>query len=130
MIAHVILFRPRSDLDTRGQLAVLESFTSAAAAPSVRSIQIGRRVRHGLPGYESAMREDYEYFAILLFDDLEGLKAYLQDPAHAGAGRHFGASAAAALAYDYAVVGPDDIAGLVTGSAASGDRDSGSAKND
>lgn len=114
MIAHVVLFAPRADLTPAERLGVLQAFRAAAdGAPTVRGVRIGRRVRHGLPGYESAMREDYEYFAMLDFDDLEGLKAYLQHPAHAEAGRHFGASAAAALAYDYAVASPGELAALV-----------------
>jgi Stress responsive A/B Barrel Domain len=112
MIAHVILFAPRPDLDPAQRVEILESFRTAATAASVRSMRIGRRVRHGLPGYESAMRDDFEYFAVLEFDDLEGLKAYLQNPAHDAAGRHFSTRAAAALAYDYTVVNPDELAEL------------------
>jgi len=115
MIAHVVLFAPRADLTRTERLDILESFRAAAeGAPSVRTVKIGRRVRHGLPGYESVMREEFEYFAILEFDDLDGLTAYLQHPAHAAAGRHFGASAAAALAYDYTVVSPAELATLVS----------------
>jgi hypothetical protein len=114
MIAHVILFAPRSDLTNAQRLEILEAFTAAArAAPGVRSVRAGRRVRHGLPGYESAMRENFEYLAILEFDDLAGLKAYLQHPAHAAAGQHFTESGGAALAYDYAVVSPDDVGALI-----------------
>lgn len=116
MIAHVILFAPRPELTPAQRLEVLDAFTRAAeAAPTVRQVRIGRRVRHGLPGYEAAMREQYEYLAVLEFDDLEGLKAYLRHPAHAEAGRHFGASAAAALAYDYTVVTPGELATLISG---------------
>ena len=115
MIAHVVLFAPRRDLDAAQRLGVLDSFRAAAeAAATVRSVRVGRRLRHGLPGYESAMREDFEYFAILEFDDVDGLKAYLQHPAHAGAGGHFSASAAAALAYDYTVVSPGELAELIS----------------
>lgn len=114
MIAHVILFAPRSDLTTAQRLEILEAFTAAArSAPTVRSVRAGRRVRHGLPGYESAMRENFEYLAILEFDDMAGLTGYLQHPAHAAAGQHFTASADVALAYDYAVVSPDDLAALI-----------------
>lgn len=105
MISHIILFRPRAVLDEAQRLAVVEAFrTAVAAAPTVRGCRIGRRVRHGLPGYEQAMREDYEFAAIVEFDDVAGLLTYLQNPAHAGIGRQFGSSAAAALAYDYEMV--------------------------
>lgn len=123
MIAHVILFAPRGNLTGAQRLEILEAFTAAArSAPTVRSVRAGRRVRHGLPGYEAAMRENFEYLAILEFDDLAGLKAYLQHPAHAAAGRHFTASADAALAYDYAVVSPDDVGALMGEGEAAGGR--------
>ena len=61
---------------------------------------MGRRVRHGLPGYEQGMSVDYRYSLILDFDDVEGLKAYLTHQAHEELGRVFGGGAGA-LAYDY-----------------------------
>lgn len=115
MIAHVVLFAPKASLTGPQRLEILEAFRAAAeAAPTVRRVRIGRRVRHGLPGYEHAMRQDYQYLAILEFDDLDGLKSYLEHPAHAGAGGHFSASAAAALAYDYTVVSPGELAALIS----------------
>ena len=102
MIAHVILFQPRTDLTESVRQQIFEAFTAAASvSPAVRNVRIGRRVRHGLPGYEAAMRQDFEYLAILEFDTVEGLKSYLQHPAHAEAGRHFSDSSEASLAYDY-----------------------------
>jgi len=56
-----------------------------------------------LPGYEQVMPDDYEFAVMFEFDDVAGLKAYLQHPAHAAAGHHFTASASKALAYDYEV---------------------------
>ena len=50
------------------------------------------------------MREDFEYAAVIEFDDLAGLTAYLEHPAHAAAGQHFTSSGAMALAYDYEMV--------------------------
>ena len=32
----------------------------------------GRRVTHGLPGYEQMMRDDYEFAAVIEFDDVDG----------------------------------------------------------
>jgi hypothetical protein len=102
VIAHIILFTPRAALDEGQRMAVVEAFRAAvAAAPAVRGCKIGRRVRHGLPGYEQAMRDSYDFAAIVEFDDVAGLVGYLQNPAHAGIGAQFGSSAAAALAYDY-----------------------------
>jgi hypothetical protein len=102
VIAHVILFQPRADLTDSDRQQIFEAFTAAASAsPAVRKVRIGRRVRHGLPGYEAAMSQDFEYLAILEFETVDALKTYLQHPAHAEAGRHFSASSEASLAYDY-----------------------------
>jgi stress responsive alpha/beta barrel protein len=104
VIIHVVLFSPRSDLSDSDRAAVLDSLTKAAREiPSIRRLRIGRRIKHSLPGYEQAMRDDYEYAVVIEFDDVAGLKAYLQHPAHTAAGHHFTASAARALAYDYEV---------------------------
>jgi hypothetical protein len=104
MIAHVILFRPKPELTAAYRRAVLASLAAAAEIPSVRSCRVGRRVRHGHPGYEQAMREDFEYAAILEFDDLDGLTAYLRHPRHADISRYFTDASSAALAYDYTMV--------------------------
>ena len=109
MIVHVVLFEPRPDLTDEQRKTVLEDLQKAAREiASIRRCRIGRRLRHGLPGYEQAMRENYEYAAIFEFDDRAGLEAYLRHPAHAAAGAHFTESASRALAYDYDVadVGP------------------------
>jgi hypothetical protein len=109
MIAHIILFSPRAGLDTSAHQAVLDALAAAVrATPVVRRCRIGRRVQHGLPGYEQAMRDDYQYAAILEFDDLTGLREYLAHPAHAGIAAEYASKAAAALAYDYAVAELDD----------------------
>jgi hypothetical protein len=68
--------------------------------PEVR-LRLGRRVKHGLPGYEQLMAQDYEYALIVEADDLEALKRYLQAPAHVALGQLFYAATSAALAYDY-----------------------------
>jgi hypothetical protein len=101
MIAHVILFQPRPDLTPDERDAVLAALEAAAhEAPTVRSCRIGRRIKHGLPGYEQLM-PPFDYAAVIEFDDVEGLREYLQHPAHQAIGKHFTTAASAALAYDY-----------------------------
>lgn len=113
MIAHIVLFTPRPDLSAAERGAFLEALSGAAAGiPAIRRFRVGRRVRHGLPGYEQAMRDDYEFAAVAEFDDVEGLKAYLTHPAHDALGRHFAASSSRALAYDYAMVGAEEASAL------------------
>ena len=104
MIVHLILFEPRADLSAAQRQQVIDDLRSAAdSIPSVKRCRIGRRLRHGAPGYEAAMAVDYQYAVIMEFDDRAGLEAYLRHPAHHAAGRHFTTSAANALAYDYEV---------------------------
>ena len=81
MIAHVVLFAPKPDLPDVRSRAVLEGLTAAAAdIPSNRRFRVGRRVSHGLPGYEQAMPVDFEYVVMIEFDDEAGLRAYLATP--------------------------------------------------
>ena len=74
--------------------------TALTAIPSIRRVRVGRRVTHG-GGYEQLMRNDYQYAAILEFDDLAGLQAYLQHPAHDALAEHFFAAVEEALMYDF-----------------------------
>ena len=104
MIVHVVLFQPRPGLSDEQRDRVLADLrTAATEIPAIRRFRIGRRVLHGLPGYEQAMTDTYEYAALIEFDDREGLEAYLRHPAHETAGAHFTAAASRALAYDYEV---------------------------
>ncbi len=113
MIAHVILFSPRPELTAEDRRGLLNALVAAASGiPSIRGFRVGRRVTHGLPGYEQMMRDDYEFAAIIEFDDLAGLTAYLAHPSHESLGRHFTASASRSLAYDYAMAEAADAAGL------------------
>jgi hypothetical protein len=72
--------------------------------PSIRSARVGRRVKHGRP-YEQAMRVDYEYAALLEFDDLAGLKTYLEHPAHQALATRFFSAVDESLVYDYELAG-------------------------
>jgi len=105
MIVHVVLFSPKPDLSAADRGALLDALATASKdIPSIKRLRLGRRVKHALPGYEQMMRDDYEFALMLEFDDVAGLKSYLQHPAHAAAGHHFTASASKSLAYDYEIV--------------------------
>ncbi|MEO7272682.1 MAG: Dabb family protein [Vicinamibacterales bacterium] len=114
MIAHVILFKPRPGLGAAERSALLQALKTASRdIPGIRSFRVGKRVLHGLPGYEQMMPEDFAFFVIIEVDDLEALKIYLAHPAHAAFGAHFTQSSAAALAYDYEVVDVADAMRLM-----------------
>jgi hypothetical protein len=103
MIVHVVLFRPRSDLTADARNGLAKAFTAAIdGISSIRRARIGRRRTHGRP-YERLMQEDYTYVAILEFDDIAGLKGYLEHPAHADLGSRFFECFERALMYDFDV---------------------------
>ena len=81
--------------------ALVEAFSRALSdIPVIRRSLVGRRTTHGRP-YEQLMRENYDYAAILEFDDMASLKAYLDHPAHEELAARFFASFESALMYDY-----------------------------
>ena len=101
MIAHVVLFRPRASLTAAERARLADVFTSALREiPSIRRSRIGERVMHGRP-YEALMTTHYSHAAILEFDDVAGLRAYLEHPAHEALGRLFFEAFEEALMYDF-----------------------------
>jgi len=101
MLAHIVLFRPRGDLNDADRDALIEALTKAFdEIPSIRRARIGRRVTHGRP-YEQLMRTDYPYLALLEFDNLSGLQSYLAHPTHEQLATRFFAAFEEALMYDY-----------------------------
>ena len=114
MIVHVVLFSPKPDLPQTDRRALLDALVAASAdIPSVKRFRVGKRVKHWLPGYEQMMRDDYEFAAIIEFDDMNGLKTYLGHPSHAVIGHHFTASGARSLAYDYELVDAGEVSQLL-----------------
>jgi hypothetical protein len=112
MILHVVLFRPKPELNPDARRGLVKAFADAIdGIGSIKRARIGRRRTHGRP-YEQLMREDYTHAAILEFDDLAGLKAYLEHPAHTDLGSRFFECFEQALMYDYDV--RDGHAGLNT----------------
>lgn len=107
MIAHIVLLQPRPDLTETQRVDALATIRrSAMNLPDVR-LRVGRRVKHGLPGYEQLMATDFEFALIIEVDDVDALKRYLQAPAHAALGELFYTATSSALAYDYAL---EDVA--------------------
>jgi len=102
VIAHIVLFEPRAELDEDERGKFLEKIATAAREiASIRRFRVGRRLTHGLPGYEQAMTARFGYAAVVEFDDVEGLAEYLRHPAHAALGDYFTTAAERALAYDF-----------------------------
>ena len=114
MIAHVILFRPRPDVALSEQHAIIDAYAVALRdIPTIRRARVGRRVRIGR-AYEELMRNDFPYAAILEFDDLDGLRAYLEHPAHEEMATRLFAAIAETLVYDFEMEsGADGLRGML-----------------
>ena len=101
MVLHIVLFRPKPSLADSDRAAMFAALHAAATeVPTVRRFQVGDRVKHGRP-YEQMMLEDYPFAAVVEFDDLAGLEAYLNHPQHERLGELFYQLLEAALVCDY-----------------------------
>ena len=116
MIAHLVLFRPRADLSASARHALVATFEAALRQiPSIRRARVGRRLLMGR-AYEASRPKDYQYAAVLEFDDVAGLADYLDHPFHQELASRFFAACEAAAMYDFEL--QENTAGL---GAASGD---------
>lgn len=112
MVFHMLLFQPRAELAASDRQALVAALESAVRAiPSIRRCHVGRRVRHGA-GYEALAGDGFDYAAVLEFDDLAGLQAYLEHPAHAGIGQPFLRSVERSLIGDYEMLEGTRASGL------------------
>ena len=101
MIAHVVLFRLRTDVPAADRRALVDAYTAALRdIASIRRARIGRRVRVGR-AYEEMMQTDFPYAAIFEFDDVVGVRAYLDHAAHEEISKRFFAAMAETLIYDF-----------------------------
>src|SRR6266508_4399332 len=112
MMLHLVLFKPRPDLDPAERRHFNDVLEAALGSiPSIRRYRLGRRTTHGA-AYEAMTTIDFEYLCLLEFDDLAGLRGYLDHPSHAELGSLFYSCSEAALAYDYDIAG--SVADLVS----------------
>jgi hypothetical protein len=110
LIAHVVLFRLRPEVSLEDRQAIIDAWAKALKEiPFIRRARVGRRLTIGR-SYESLTRLDLPYAAILEFDDVTGLRAYLDHPAHEPVSTQWFAALADTLIYDFEVTG--DAAGL------------------
>jgi hypothetical protein len=107
MVWHLVLLKPRADLPAAARRRFADAFRQAVTAiPSVRGVRFGRRTTHGA-GYEMHAPDTAAFAAIVEFDDLAGLRAYLTHPAHEDLGVLFGQSLSGALVYDFEMLAAD-----------------------
>lgn len=108
MIAHVLLFRLRAGLSEDAREGLADALARATREiPSLRRARLGERTRTGR-AYEQLMTANYPFAAILEFDDVSGLKAYLDHPLHEALAQRFFACAEDSLIYDFDLSETDD----------------------
>jgi hypothetical protein len=102
VIVHIVLLQPKQELTPEQRATALETIRRGMAnVPEIRRFRLGRRVKHGLPGYEQLMPQDFELALLIEVADVAALKRYLQAPAHDALGHLFHTATSSALAYDY-----------------------------
>jgi hypothetical protein len=113
MVMHVVLYRPKPNLETKAREALVEAvLTARDEIPQIRRFTVGRRLREG-PKYKLGEPPDLPYAAFLEFADREGLEAYLAHPSHEALGRLFNETIEAGLVYDFEVLDAATIASLL-----------------
>ena len=101
MIAHIVLFRLRPEVSLEERRALIDAWAAALNdIPMIRRARVGQRVRIGR-SYESLTRLDFPYAAVLEFDDVDGLRAYLDHPTHEAMATRLFAVIADTLIYDF-----------------------------
>jgi hypothetical protein len=101
LIAHIVLFRLRPEISVEERRTLIDAWGAALNdIPMIRRARVGQRVRIGR-SYESLTRLDFPYAAVLEFDDVDGLRAYLDHPAHQAMATRLFAVTADTLIYDF-----------------------------
>lgn len=110
MVAHVVLFTPKTTLSPAARSAFVRALEAAITGiPDIARARVGRRVRSNRP-YEG-LAPSHEYVAILEFASVVALQRYLAHPAHQALGAAFYTALERADVTDFEVV--DDVATLL-----------------
>jgi hypothetical protein len=100
MIVHLVLFRPKAGFAEADRNALAAAIDGARREiPSIRAFRVGERTMRETSYAQHA--DEFPYAALVEFDDLAGLRAYLEHPAHAELGRLFWTASDKAVAYDF-----------------------------
>jgi hypothetical protein len=107
MIAHVVLFRPKSGLTAGERQAFVGALEHALTQIDlIARATIGRRITLGRL-YDQQNAADFPFVAILEFATEADLRAYLEHPAHVDLGRQFYFASEQSLAFDFEVLEGD-----------------------
>lgn len=105
MIYHMLLLKEPDGLTAEARRELIRAFQHAIREiPTVRQVHLTRRIRVDTE-YEGLMPEIADYAIMIEFDNVTGLKTYLNHPAHEDLGRRFAESVQAPLILDFETVG-------------------------
>jgi hypothetical protein len=77
---HVVIFRMKKDApDDATAQAMHDCHAMLGKITAVRSVKVGKPAEKSTPKLAS---KDYDFGLLILVDDADGLKAYLEDPLH------------------------------------------------
>ena len=114
MIAHVVLFRPRTNLTADERHALIDALAHAIRnIPMIRRAHVGRRTILGRQ-YDRLNAQQFPYAAILEFENEADLRTYLDHPAHEKLGEQFYFTSDGALAFDFEMLEPDRTGELLS----------------
>ena len=83
MIAHVVLFTPRADLTDADARSFAQMFSVACREiSSIRRVRVGRVFAQESSGSSRVGDKTYKVAAYVEFDDVAGLRAYMEHPKH------------------------------------------------
>ena len=107
MIAHLVLFRPRTTLTHEERSTFVEALEHALKnIPTIRRAHVGRRTILGRQ-YDAMNVQQFPFVAILEFDSEANLRAYLDQPAHQKLGKQFYVASDGAMAFDFEMFEPE-----------------------
>lgn len=112
MFAHVVLFRPKSELTAVARSAFIDALEHALVnIPLIKRARVGRRITVGRP-YDQQNTEPFPFAAILEFETEADLRGYLDHPAHERLGEQFYLTSERALVFDFEL--RDEVKDLLT----------------
>jgi hypothetical protein len=101
VIAHLVLFRPKSSLSDADRERFVRALQQALdGIPTIARAHVGRRITLGRR-YDAPDADAYPFAAILEFHSRADLADYLDHPAHRALGEQFYTASDAALALDF-----------------------------
>jgi hypothetical protein len=107
VIAHVVLFRPKSTLTDEERAAFFTAMEQAFAnIAAIKRARVGRRQTLGR-FYDQQNGVDFPFAAILEFESESDLREYLDHPAHRSLGEQFYLTSDASLVFDFVLVDSD-----------------------